>query len=295
MFEKPAPGGAGDDPRVIALQAATERITSSLTAVRGRLKDLRSRLDTKPQTEQDLAKAAAELKPLTVQAREDCDAILRAATDLKTELRTAAKGYSVTADLYRERAETIKDPSLKAVQLRMADEFDRLALDVPRRKRVAEEFIARLATMQDFLAEADRCLADTKTALAILSAGPEPVKASEEGKAFRRHLEQFLAVLEEYQSQLLPARPASSKPTGTAWDLVTSPRPDCPPPPPPSDLKLSAPGSPGVGITRPYQCPHCKEYHVGAYRVEPAPEFEGLTPYTGEAAVRPYTPPAGGK
>ena len=95
----------------------------------------------------------------------------------------------------------------------MADEFDRLASDVPRRVSLTTTFIENLVETQEFLSETDRCLGDTKVALAILSSGIEPPVVSKESKVFRERLEQFLGVVDEYQSKLLsPEKPKASGP-----------------------------------------------------------------------------------
>lgn len=279
VFEKPAPTDVTHDPRVITLMHTTDRITAALTAIRARLKDLKAALDTKAATEADLAKAATLLKTLTTQAREDCDAILRTAKDLRTELPLARKGYAATAELYRDRAATVKDETLKAVTLKMAAEFDRLAADSPRRVALTDEFIASLIPMQEFLAEADRCLTDTKTALAILSAGAEPVRVSEEAKVFRRQLEAFTAVLDEYQQKLLgSAPPTPAAPTDVdPWASPTPATDRCPPGKTPKGATLvSDPSRPGKEICQPQYCEVCRSYHVRTFRVAPDPRWENL-------------------
>ncbi len=308
VFKRPAPTEAAHDPRVITLKATTERMTASLTVVRDRLTTMRAALDTKAETESDLNKVASELKTLTVQARDDCDAIMRSTKDLKAELAIAKKGYAHTADLYRDRAETLTDPALKNVQLRMADEFDRLALATPQRIELTDAFLVRLAEVQDFLAQADRCLGDTKTALDILSAGPTPVRVSAEGRAFRRHLETFLAVLDDYQRKLLapppvrpiPPRPADSNTNKTEpvsltkrnWKGVTGggSLPDCPLPPRQPDLSIVAnPNAPSADVYRTHYCDVCQTYHVTRYPVAPnslAASLEGDPP---PSWIRPRT------
>lgn len=227
VFERPAPTEAADDPRVVSAQAAAERITGLLSAAHGRLTEMRSALGAKAATEADLKTAAETLKSLTTSARADCDGIARAARDLRSELRYAARGYEAAGELYRERARTYREPALRGVTVRMADEFDRLAADVPRRARLTDEFLGRLADIQEFLAEADRCLSDTRAALAILSAGPDPVRVSPESKVFRQQLEVYLGVVSEYQKRFL-APPPAAPPAGKGPDVA--PAPVTPPP-----------------------------------------------------------------
>lgn len=292
-FEPPSPVGAENDGRVLTLKATTERITAALTGVRDRLKDIQQALEVKAKTESDLARVAGQLKTLTGRAREDCDAILRAAEDLQANLPAAQKGYAQTADFYRERAAGYRDPSLKAINLRMADEFERLAAATPHRVRLTERFIAQLVEVRLFLAQADQCLGDTKTALEILSAGPTPVTVSAESKAFRRHLENFLAVIEDYQQKLL-----APPPEGTSWDRTTPPRPDCPPPPPFTDAALvTDPNAPARNVYQPYRCEKCGRLHVGVYRVSPDDPIFARTSgsYTAVGHEREYAPQQGGR
>jgi len=229
-FRPPAGTAAGDDPRVAAAQSASDAIAESLEVIQQRLTDLKEAYETKADTEQDLRDAAERMKPLLASARSDCDAVMRAAKDVRFQLFYAGAGFANAAVSYRQRAEGYADPELKKVTLELAEQFDRHAADVPRRMELTDSFIAELVEVQQFLAETDRCLRDTATALSIFSAGnDEEPKASFGGRVFRRRLEQFIAIVFEYQEKLSkrppPVAPAPD-PTGRAL----------PPPPPASHL-----------------------------------------------------------
>ncbi len=203
VFVPPAPSESAHDPRVAAAASSTEAIGRSLETIRRRLQDVKVAFETKAETEQDLQAVAAKLKPLIDAAREDCDLVMRTAKDVLVQLPFAASGYEHAAKSYRERAEGYTDQDLKELTIRLADEFARLAEDIPRRTEMTENFIARLLEVQEFLAETDRCLDDTTTALAIFSAGKTAPEVSVEGKVFRKRLEQFIEIVFEYQETLL--------------------------------------------------------------------------------------------
>lgn len=227
-FRPPAGTAAGDDPRVAAAQSASDAIAESLEVIQQRLTDLKEAYETKADTEQDLRAAAERMKPLLASARSDCDAVMRAAKDVRFQLFYAGAGFANAAVSYRQRAEGYADPELKKVTLELAEQFDRHAADVPRRMELTDSFIAELVEVQQFLAETDRCLRDTATALSIFSAGnDEKPKASFGGRVFRRRLEQFIAIVFEYQEKLSKRPPpVAPDPTGRAL----------PPPPPASEL-----------------------------------------------------------
>lgn len=224
VFRRPSPASAADQPSVLSAEATVDTVRQSLTVVHNRLASLKS-AKARVQIEGDLRRIAQQILPLVAAARSDCDAILRAARDLEREFPSARKGYEASAELYRERARKFRDAELRKIEQASADEFDRQAADVPRRLKLTAAFIEQLVETQDFLGEAERCLRDTAAALAILSAGPGMPRVSLEGRAFRRRLEEFVTVVEEYQEGLLgPTPPADakegSKPPG---------RPDAPP------------------------------------------------------------------
>lgn len=267
----PAPTAAPHDARVVTLTATSNQISQLLGTIHKRLTSLKNALDEKQDSEKDLVKVVDLLRPLTIRAREDCDAILRVAKDLKTELAFARRSYEVTAELYRERAETYSDPSLKAVMIKMADELTRVAEDVPRRVLLTEAFIAQLLEMQTFLASADRCLGDTRAALAILSAGPDRVSISADGRLFREQLEVFLGVVEAYQQKMLrpvPKQPAptpavqpepkeSKAPHGAASAALTIGRAEAPPRLVTDEAKpaIKPPPSLKAEVSKPHQFP----------------------------------------
>ncbi|MBI1213771.1 MAG: hypothetical protein GC190_20110 [Alphaproteobacteria bacterium] len=182
---------------------SNEAIGKSLETIRKRLQDLRVAFETKADTEKDLRAVAEMLKPLIHAARDDCDMVIRAAKDVRAQLPFTLAGYQTAAASYRQRADGFSDPNLKAVSLWFAGEFDRQAADVPRRTKLTETFIVRLEEVQTFLAETDRCLGDTAMALSIFAAGNGAPETSFAGKVFRKRLEQFIAVVFEYQETLL--------------------------------------------------------------------------------------------
>jgi hypothetical protein len=234
-FQRPAPSNAGQDPRIVSATAANDSVSRSLAVIHERMVNLKAALANEPvaagdvglakvATEDDLRRVAEQMQPLLVAARADCDAILRAAQDLKAEIPTARRSYEASAELYRERADRYRDPDHRELMLAWAAEFERQAGEVPRRIRLTDEFIARLEDTREFLAETDRCLKDTAAALAILSAGPEsPISAG--GRSFRRRLEEFLGLVEEYRRTFLGLPP---EPPGRHEPIAPSPAPVTP-------------------------------------------------------------------
>jgi hypothetical protein len=170
-FRSPAPGGAGDDPRVAAAAAASDAIARTLGSIEDRLKVLRKSYDETAGAERDLKSVAERMIPLLSAAREDCDAILRAAKDLQVQLPFAAVGYTTAAISYRQRAEAYTDPDFKKITVEMAERFERHAADAPKRVAGLGLFVKELERVQEFLAETDRCLRDVAVAMSIFSAG----------------------------------------------------------------------------------------------------------------------------
>ncbi len=232
-FKKPNPGSVADDPRMIQAKNATDTVTRSLTLIRERLTSLRKSYDDKVATEKDLKSIVQRLLPLSRAAREDCDTIKRAVIDLRLEMHYAQSGYRSAAALYRERAQSYSDPEPRAITLTMAEEFDRLAADVPRRRIVLNEFNWKLSETGEFLADTERCLRETEVALTILTAGPDPVTISAQSKAFRKQLEEFIAVLEEYQQKLLgrPVGEGAKNPPKDGKNTTPETKPHTAPPP----------------------------------------------------------------
>jgi hypothetical protein len=302
-FARPAPVRVGQDARVIALDTLTARMEAALRAVHARLANLKTALQGFGANESDLQQVIGALRPLAASARDDCDAILRTARDLKVEFRFARAGYTAVSELYRERATLQRAPELRDVTLKMAAEFERLSDEVPRRTKVTERFIEQLVELQDFLAATDRCLSDTGAALSILSAGPEPITVSAESRVFRHQLEQFLAVLDEYQGAFR-ARPATPPASASPEPSPTPPGPAAPPreskgeskpaasapriPPPPAaptppTTRLTPPTPPPVAAPPPLP-PAVPRPQITESRT-PAPAVPRVT------ALRPPPPP----
>lgn len=216
VFRAPSLENAGQDSRVIQGSSASDTLGTQLNVIRTRLADLRTAYDSKGTTEADLLQATDKLKSLAILARSDCDLILRVARDQKAELPFHKRSYEATADYYREKAKKYKTKNFQALNIEFADKFERLAEDIPRRRRLTEAFIEQLIEMQDFLAETERCLADTKVALSILSVGSKTIQLNGETVHFRKHLENFLGAVDEYQRRFFEmplVSPEKPKPT----------------------------------------------------------------------------------
>lgn len=253
-LKKPMPTSAADDPRVVQARTAADAVTRALATIRERLAAHRASYDQKVAAETDLRTVVTRLLPLATAAREDCDAIHRAVLDLRIEMRYAQAGYESAAQLYRQRADAYTDPDLRAVTAGMAAEFARLAAAVPGRRAVLNKFHWKLCEVGLFLADTERCLRETDAALAILTAGPDPavLSVSDHSKAFRKQLEQFIAVTEEYRAKLLnpaaPPAPATDADPGPP-EPPAEPAPPRPPverPVPPLAPKVDAPPIPPV-------------------------------------------------
>lgn len=239
VFRKPVPRGAADDPRVSDATTAGDAVNESLAVIHQRLSALRATYDAKARTEGDLAAVTRRMRPLLSAARRDCDAVLRAAKDLRDQLPHARDGYAASAASYRIRAAGYRDPDLGRVTLKVAERFELEAAKVPERIALTETFIKRLEESQGFLAEADRCLRDTATALAVFSAGgPEP-GGSDEGRTFRERLDQFIFVVAEYQEKIFGPRPP-----GEAADPGPEAPEEAETPPAPKDADAARGASP---------------------------------------------------
>lgn len=244
-LKKPMPTSAADDPRVVQARTAADAVTRTLATIRERLAAHRASYDQKVAAETDLRTVVTRLLPLATAAREDCDAIHRAVLDLRIEMRYAQAGYESAAQLYRQRADAYTDPDLRAVTAGMAAEFARLAAAVPSRRAVLNKFHWKLCEVGLFLADTERCLRETDAALAILTAGPDPavLSVSDHAKAFRKQLEQFIAVTEEYRAKLLnPAAPPA--PATDADPGPPEPPAESAPPLPPVVPKVVVPPMP---------------------------------------------------
>jgi hypothetical protein len=214
-FRTPAPKDAGDDARVKESESAGDSISASLAVIHERLENLQHDYDEKAAVEGSLKDVANEMRPLIEAARNHCGALERAARDLKIEFPHARQAYLTAAASYRERAEAYRDPEFKAITLRLADEFDRLAEDTPRRLAVIELFLEELAKTEVFLAETERCVRDTSTALALFSARGKVPPVPADAKAFSYRLGQFIEAAHRYEEKLLE-KPVDTPVSNTA-------------------------------------------------------------------------------
>ena len=96
-FRSPAPKDAGDDPGVSGSGSTGDAISVSLAVIHERLRDLQSAYRDKGRIEGDLKEVAERMRPLIAAARSDCDAIRRAAKDLKVQLPIVQAGYASAA------------------------------------------------------------------------------------------------------------------------------------------------------------------------------------------------------
>lgn len=230
VFAPPAPQNASTDSRVLQGGSASEALGTQLSTIRTRLADLKTAYDSRGQTEGDLLQATDKLKSLAVLARADCDLILRVARDQKAELPHHKRSYEATAEYYREKGRKYKTKEFQSLNLELAEKFEKLAEDIPRRRRLTDAFVEQLLELQEFLSETERCLADTKVALSILSIGSKEIKLSGETKQFRQHLETFLSAVDEYQRRFfeMPAPPIEQPQRSTVPEKA-SPKKDADP------------------------------------------------------------------
>lgn len=244
VFDPPAPMGAAEDARTIAAQAGNEKLLGALGMVRERVKAIRDSLEQRRAVETDIVKVVEGLRTATMKAREDCDTVLRAARDLRSELKLARRSYEAMAERYRDQARSFRDPRFRDAESGQAEEFERLASDVPRRIRLTDRFIEQVTESQDFLAETDRFLGDTKVALTILSVGPEPYKPSAEAKYVRSQITIFLETMEEYQRKFFefPKGDSPKVPEGPAPKSDEGKQSS--PPPTPKDASVPKPDAP---------------------------------------------------
>lgn len=291
VFRRPAPHASSDDARVNNAKSTSDSINESLGVIRRRINELRKTYEAKVAAEKDLQKVADQLKLLVTAARGDCDAILRAAEDVRTELRYARGSYQTTADLYRERGQNYRDVNLQGVNFRMADEMDRLANDVPRRVRLTDSFIDQLYETRRFLADTERCLTDTKNALAILSAGPEPVQLSAEARFFRMQLEAFLQVVEEYQQKLFA--PAAKKTNEKQEPSMPTPPPANKKPDQQYEPPKASPTIPAntAALARPAQWTGQSAAQAPTYQTTATSQTAGPLPKTTARVKQPATIP----
>lgn len=211
----PVPEGARDDPPVAASRAAGDAFSASLSEIHMRIRNTVASYRDMGPVAGDLRAASVRLRPLIASARADCDAFRRAAKDLKVQLPIAQAGYVTAAASYRKRAEGYRDPSLRSMTLGFAAQFDALAADTPRRLELTDRFLAHLDEDEGFLSEADRCLRDAETALAVFSGGGHAPEISDDARSLAVRLGEFVSVVLEYEEALLqPPGGPSGNPKG---------------------------------------------------------------------------------
>lgn len=271
-FAPPAPSTPADDPRVVQAKSSSEAITAALASVRQRLTAIRGRLEIRP-SENDLAAVVAELKSMTAAARSDCDAVLRAAEDLRAELLYAQESYENAAASFRSRARGYKEPLYQSSTEQMAEQMDRLAEDTPRRAQVAERFIAEVVKARRFLAETNKFLHQTDAAVSMLSVAPDAPRPSPKAEHIRSYLGQFLDAVERFQAELLKApwsKPAEAKTVTPPAkpEPVEKAAPEGKEKPPAADTRESKPLGP---TPAPEQVPEKPKPASKANPVPPAP------------------------
>lgn len=212
VFASPAPKSAGDDPRVEEPRSKGDAISASLAVIHEHLKDLETAYRDKAKIEGDLKKVAEQMQPLIEAARSHCDAMRRAAEDLRFQISLVPDGYTSAAATYRQRAAAYLDPDHRSINLKIADEFDRLAVATPKRLEAIEGFLVELHKAQVFLSDTDRCLKDAAAALAVFSAHGTVPEVPVDAKAFSYRLGQFINTALEYEEKLLQKPPKPPEP-----------------------------------------------------------------------------------
>ena len=202
IFQKPSPSSAIQDPRVLSALDSTRSMEHALSVIHERFRTINDSYELRQSTNTDLKAVIAEMKPLVKAARTDVMYIMQSAQDMMAELPHNKLSLEATAKLYRQKAITYRDPALRKITEAVADEMERLENDVPRKMRLTADFILELTNVHSFLAETDRCLNDTATAMQILTAGNDEPKGSIEGIAFRIRVKQYMTILDEYGKKL---------------------------------------------------------------------------------------------
>lgn len=303
VFSPPAPSTPADDPRVIQGKTASKVIEAALDKVRQRVTAIRSKLEVKA-SPNDMGAVVAELLEMTDAGRADCDAVQRAAEDVRTELWHAQEGYEAAASAYRARARGYREPFYRSSAEQMAEQLDQLAADTPRRIQVTERFIAEVTKAKRFLAETSQFLRLTESAVAILSVAPEAPRPSPKAEFIRSYLGQFLDAIERFQGDLLKAPwaavkeepsalPLPAKPDSRESDQPAKPRPtdkDVPVRPEPTDAKRLGPAPERAPKMTPRE-PAEKRSAEAAETQEPAGKVRTVPPPTAPVAVGPrYVP-----
>lgn len=214
VFQKPSPSNASQDPSVIAALESTKSLERTLSVIYERFKNISGSFEQQEITNTDLKKVIEQMKPLVKAARADVTTLLHAAQDLMTELPHTKLSLEATARLYRQKSITYRDQQLRKITDTMANQFERLENDIPRKMRLTSDFIIELTEAHLLLAETDRCLNDTATAIQILTAGNNAPKPSQEGIAFQYRVKQYMTVLDEYRKKLatIPEQKESETP-----------------------------------------------------------------------------------
>lgn len=214
VFQKPSPSNASQDPSVIAALDSTKSLERTLSVIYERFKNISGSFEQQEITNTDLAKVTEQMRPLVKAARSDVTTLLHAAQDLMTELPHTKLSLEATGRLYRQKALSYRDQELRKITETMATQFERLENDIPRKMRLTSDFIIELTEAHLLLAEAERCLNDTATAMQILTAGNNAPKPSQEGIAFQYRVKQYMSVLDEYGKKLanIPEKQESGTP-----------------------------------------------------------------------------------
>lgn len=197
-----------NNPDVVAVRENNRRINASLASVKDRLANSKLTIDDKVLVEKDLLQAVDLLLPLSEGARGDVDGVTRFLEDIRFQLKTAERSYRNVAELYRFRSTHAQTDNVRSMYERIAEWFDTLAADVPRRQRITEEFLADLRATRDKLAEATRGLQDLRAAYSVFPPdNPDALKVSPEGKAFFNQVQAFLDAVRKYQETYFAGDP----------------------------------------------------------------------------------------
>jgi hypothetical protein len=214
VFAPPGPGHAGQTPQGIESRSKGDAVSDALAVIHDQLQDMKAAYRDKAKIEGDLKQVAEQMRPLIEASRSHCDAMRRAAEDLRVQLPLARDGYASSALSYRQRAATYQDPHFREITLKLADEFDRMATETPKRLEALEGFLKELRDADVFLSETDRCVKDTAVALEIFSAHAKAPEVPVDAKAFSYRLGQFINTALEYEDKLLqkPPKPPEAPP-----------------------------------------------------------------------------------
>ena len=242
VFAPPGPGHAGDTPPVIESRSKGDAVSDALAVIHDQLQDMKAAYRDKAKIEGDLKQVAEQMRPLIEASRAHCDAMRRAAEDLRVQLPLARDSYASSALSYRQRAATYQDPHFREITMKLADEFDRMATETPKKLEALEGFLKELRDADVFLSETDRCVKDTAVALEIFSAHAKAPEVPVDARAFSYRLGQFINTALEYEDKLLQ-------------------KPPKPPEPPPAKKPESPPARAAAGTTTDPQVISLEELH----------------------------------